>query len=544
MDWIVDFQIWLFLAGLGIFLFGMHMMEESIRILSGAAFRSLIRRYTGTRIRAILSGSISTAVLQSSSAVSLMVLAFVGAGVMNLVQAIAVMMGAKVGTTATAWLVAVFGFSFDIDTFTLPLIGIGGLGIILLAKSPKYVHISKFLVAFGFLFMGLDYMKTSVEEISSLLDPAAFSEYGILVYALVGMFLTAIMQSSSATIAIVLTLLFNNVIDFQSGAAMVVGANVGTTVTVLLGSAGGNFMKKQAALSQLLFTGTTALVALILLPVIVWLVLNGLGFRDDLILGLAFFHTLVNVMGVLVFYPLVPAVARRAQMWIPETERDLVQFIHKTDPDVEEAAFEAFRKEILNQLMYTLDFVESALNSDTRRSSRRITYAELEEYNALIFEYYSRIQSSELKESISAPLEKLLRASRNFMNAAKNIEESLDEFAAVSREPDTIHREAWKSIRERLYRMIQDGRLLEPLNEESEMSDPVAAIVEDFFEWSDRKDKEFIRMCSSTVKDPAFRKTEITFLLMLNRLVTQSCRMMVYGMRVLIEYGNTHNETT
>jgi len=238
MDLIADLQIWLLLAGLGMFLFGMHMMEESIRILSGAAFRGLIRRYTGTRIKAILSGMISTAVLQSSSAVSLMVLAFIGAGVMNLVHAIAVMMGAKVGTTATAWLVAVFGFSFDIDSFTLPLIGIGGLGIILLARSPRYVNISKFLVAFGFLFMGLDYMKTSVEELTSVIDPAVFIGYGIIVYALVGMFLTAIMQSSSATIAIVLTLLFNNVLDFESGAAMVVGAKVGTTITVLLGSIG------------------------------------------------------------------------------------------------------------------------------------------------------------------------------------------------------------------------------------------------------------------------------------------------------------------
>ena len=149
---LAEFELWLFLAGLGIFLFGMHMMEESIRVLSGAAFKSLIRRYTGTRPKAILSGMVSTAILQSSSAVSLMVLAFVGAGIMNLVQAIAVMMGTKIGTTATAWIVAVFGFQFNIDTFSLPLIGIGGLGIILLAKSPKYVNISKFLVAFGFLY--------------------------------------------------------------------------------------------------------------------------------------------------------------------------------------------------------------------------------------------------------------------------------------------------------------------------------------------------------------------------------------------------------
>jgi len=197
-----EFEIWMFLAGLGIFLFGMHMMEESIRVLSGGAFKSLIRKYTGTRLRAIFSGIFSTAVLQSSSAVSLMVLAFVGAGIMNLVQAISVMMGTKIGTTATAWIVAVFGFEFNIDSFSLPLIGIGGLGMILLAKSPRYVNISKFLVAFGFLFMGLDYMKSSVDQFSEMIDPAVFAGYGIIVFALAGMVMTAVMQSSSATIAL------------------------------------------------------------------------------------------------------------------------------------------------------------------------------------------------------------------------------------------------------------------------------------------------------------------------------------------------------
>ncbi|MGF1670021.1 MAG: Na/Pi cotransporter family protein, partial [Balneolaceae bacterium] len=262
MEILSEFELWTFLAGLGIFLFGMHMMEESIRLLSGGAFKSLIRRFTGTRPRAIFSGMTSTAILQSSSAVSLMVLAFVGAGIMSLTQAIAVMMGAKIGTTATAWIVAVFGFKMDIDAFSLPLIGIGGLGMIALARSPKYVNISKFLVAFGFLFMGLDYMKNSVDQISNMIDPAMFEGYGIVVFALVGMVLTAIMQSSSATIAIVLTMLFSGIISFASGAAMVIGANVGTTVTVLLGSIGALVSKKQAAVSLLVFTTTTAVLAL------------------------------------------------------------------------------------------------------------------------------------------------------------------------------------------------------------------------------------------------------------------------------------------
>ena len=315
---LAEFDLWLFLAGLGIFLFGMHMMEESIRILSGAAFKQLIRKYTATRLKSIFSGMVSTAILQSSSTVSLMVLAFTGAGIMNLVQAISVMMGAKIGTTATAWIVAIFGFEFNIDSFSLPMIGIGGLGIILLAKSPKYVNISRFLVAFGFLFMGLDFMKSSVDQISEFLDPAALAGYGVIVFALIGLVLTAIMQSSSATIAIVLTMLFSEVIDFRAGAAMVVGANVGTTVTVVLGALGGIHTKKQAALSQLIFTTGTAVVTLLVLPVFTWLVMTVLGFSTNVVLGLAMFHTLFNVLGVMIYYPFIPKLAAKAEQWIPE----------------------------------------------------------------------------------------------------------------------------------------------------------------------------------------------------------------------------------
>jgi phosphate:Na+ symporter len=533
MSILAEFELWKFLAGLGIFLFGMHMMEESIRVLSGAAFKSMIRRYTGTRPKAIMSGIVSTAVLQSSSAVSLMVLAFVGAGIMNLVQAIAVMMGTKVGTTATAWIVAVFGFQVNIDSFSLPMIGIGGLGIILLARSPKYVNISKFLVAFGFLFMGLDFMKTSVEDISGLIDPAAFAGYGIVVFALVGMFLTAIMQSSSATIAIVLTMLFTGVIEFQAGAAMVVGANVGTTVTVLLGSIGGTFTKKQAAVSQLVFTVGTAVVTLILLPLLIWIVLNPLGFTANLVLGLAFFHTLFNVLGVLFFYPLIPALAARAEKWIPEEHVELSRYIHKTDPEIEEAAIEAFRKEIICQLNFSLQYINNTLQRQKKKGA--IRYEDLETYNGEIFEYYSRIQSGELEEKFSKPLEELLRASRNIMNSVKNIHESEYEFTTLANEDDQVHVDAYHSIRERIQELTIAGEMFSDISDEKDL-DEMRDSVEKFFEYNEVRDREFIKMCTQAVKSPGFRKVEITFLLMLNRLITQSCRMLVYGMRTLLKY--------
>ncbi|TVR16617.1 MAG: Na/Pi cotransporter family protein [Balneolaceae bacterium] len=537
---IAGFELWVFLAGLGIFLFGMHMMEESIRLLSGGAFRSLIRKYTDTKLKAISSGIFSTAILQSSSAVSLMVLAFVGAGIMTLTQAIAVMMGTKVGTTATAWIVAVFGFKFNIDAFSLPLIGIGGLGIILLAKSPRYVNISKFMVAFGFLFMGLDYMKNSVDQLAEVIDPAMFAGYGVIVFAIVGMVMTAIMQSSSATIAIVLTMLFSGVITFSSGAAMVIGANVGTTVTVLLGSIGGIVSKKQAALSQLIFTVSTAVITLLVLPLLTWLVLDLLGFEENLVLGLALFHSIFNVIGVIVFYPFIGNLAGFAEKRIQEKQETFSKYIYRTEPSVSDAGLEALRKEISRQLRYSLLFINQTINPG--RHGKHIMYGDLVQYHGEIFEYYTRVISHEMEKPLQEKTDKMLRASRNIMNASKNIYDLRDELMILHSETDLSHQKASKSLSERLQRIVEKGK-------ELKLEDPEAAgqteDVQELHDYIESEDKVFIKMCGDMLSSKQIKKGEVSFLLMMNRVVTQSNRMLIYSMKTLLEriYDESGNST-
>lgn len=533
MEILSEFELWTFLAGLGIFLFGMHMMEESIRLLSGGAFKSLIRRFTGTRPRAIFSGMTSTAILQSSSAVSLMVLAFVGAGIMSLTQAIAVMMGAKIGTTATAWIVAVFGFKMNIDAFSLPLIGIGGLGMIALARSPKYVNISKFLVAFGFLFMGLDYMKNSVDQISEMIDPAMFEGYGIVVFALVGMVLTAIMQSSSATIAIVLTMLFSGLISFASGAAMVIGANVGTTVTVLLGSIGAMVSKKQAAVSLLVFTTTTAVLALLLLPLFSWLILFLFGFDENIVLGLALFHTLFNVLGVMLFYPVIPALAIRVEKWIPDQQITLSKYINRTHPSVTDAGIEALRKEIVRQLNYTSGYIGGLLFREQQK--KPLVYTDLERHHGAIFEYFTKLASHIENPEMAEKSDKLLRSSRNIMNAVKNLQDVKDELYTLSRDTNQKYMQAYHSLEERLRKVLQLGKKLKPEGDNSAPESAALIQTDELLDFVNRKDKSFIQQCGEIVAAPDIKKTEVTYLLMLNREVTQSMRMLLHAMKVLIE---------
>lgn len=535
------FDEWKFLAGLGIFLFGIFMMEESIKLLSGRAFKTMIRRYTGTRVKGLISGFVSTAILQSSSAVSLIVLAFVGAGLLTLVNAIAVIMGAMVGTTLTAWIVAVFGFKFKIDAFALPMIGIGGIGLIFLAASPKYVNISKLLAAFGFLFLGLDFMKTSVDQLSAALDFAILPDLGLWAYVIVGILLTAIMQSSSATIAIILTTLFSGIIGFNQGVAMVIGANVGTTVTILLGAVGGIPAKKQTAASALMFNLGTAIVVLPALPLILWLMCDIFGFRENVVLGIAFFHTLFNVIGVILFFPFVPALSRLLERLFPEKHWVLARFIINTTPRVPEAAIAALRREVFHQLFLSLRYIagiykldpgnnlEPARHSDGFWSDTPLTYEDLTRLHAEIFSFYARIQAGEIDKAETAQMELVMRSSRSVMNATRNLYELLGEIEEIGSDDNPFMIEAYRYFKNRLQRLWAIVEKVTKLFENEDLT----GILIDFFRSVENADKNFIRSCSHSVARGRIRINEVTNLLMVNRLFTQSNRMLVLSMQSL-----------
>ncbi|MEX0995261.1 MAG: Na/Pi symporter [Balneolaceae bacterium] len=535
MNMLESIDFWKFLAGLGIFLFGIYMMEESIKLLAGRAFKKLIRKTTGSRLKGILSGTFSTAVLQSSSAVSLMALAFTGAGLMSLINAIAVMMGAKIGTTMTAWIVAVFGFKFQIEAFALPIIGVGGLGLILLVNWPRYVNISKFLVAFGFLFLGLDYMKGSVEELAASIDLIALTGGGLWIWFLAGMVLTAIIQSSSTTIAIVLTFLFSEVIDFNSAASMVIGANIGTTVTVMLGSIGGVPVKKQAAVSQLILVTTTAIVTFLLLPVLVWLILEAFGFSQNLVLGLALFHTVFNVLGVALFFPWIPRLSMFVKRIIPEQVTELTRFINNTDPEIPEAAMVAVRKEIICQLDLSMTLIsriyETQRSANGRSSDRGIMYVQLERYHAEIFQYYARMLAFELDKEEAGKLERYIRASRSVMNATKNLYELHSQVDRLrSEESDFMH-----TASERLMERVQNLDALVKAILKEEIPEESKEKLENLYHSVEEDDKLFIHSCAWAISSEEMEEENITHLLMLNRIITQSLRMLVLSMQGLID---------
>lgn len=535
------FDEWKFLAGLGIFLFGIYMMEESIRLLAGRSFKGLIRRFTDTRIKGLLTGIVSTAILQSSSAVSLMVLAFVGAGLVSLVNAIAVILGSKVGTTLTVWIVAVFGFQFKIDAFALPLIGIGGLGLIFLSRSTKYVNISKLLAAFGFLFLGLDFMKTSVENLGAVIDPAFFPDLGLWVYVLAGIVLTAIMQASSATIAVVLSALFSNIIDFSQGAAMVIGANIGTTVTILLGSMGGIPAKKQTAFSSLIFTVGTSLAVWPVLPALFWVVNDVFGLAGNPVLGIAAFHTQFNIIGVLIFSPFIPVLSRLLKRLLPEKRTVLTRYILNTNAQVPEAAIPALRNEVMHQLSLCMDYIAFKYKlpgahaaeepGQEKEPAYSLSYKDLDILHAEIFAFYAKLQTYEITEQEAVQMEHIIRSSRSIMNSTQNLHELLHEIEDIGRYDQPFMVNIYQGFKDRLERLCKITKTAT----QSSVDKKLEAVLARLFDSVVNEDKQFIQSCARAISMGNIQENEVTGILMTNRLFTQSSRMFILSMQALIK---------
>ena len=246
------------LGAVGLFLYGMKVMSEGLQKAAGDRLRNILSAMTRNRFAGLLTGCAITAFIQSSSASTVMVVSFVNAGLMTLGQSMAVIFGANVGTTFTAWIIALFGFKVNISTFVLPIIGVAV--VLLLLNKSKTKSIGEFLIGFSFLFMGLDLISSYVPDLQNnpemfayLKQYASLGIRSILIFVLVGIVLTMIIQSSAATFAITLIMCSKGWITFDLACALVLGSNIGTTITPILASLSGNVAAKRASMGHLLF---------------------------------------------------------------------------------------------------------------------------------------------------------------------------------------------------------------------------------------------------------------------------------------------------
>lgn len=340
------FALWVqAFSGLGLFLFGMLFLESQIRQAAGSAFKRMVQHATGTPAKSLLTGLVATTVFQSSSVVTLMALSLVGAQLMSLGAAIAVIFGANLGTTVTAWIVALVGFKLDINLLSYLLIGFGGLGGVLASPEGRWRYHFGVMVGFGLLFLGLEGMKESFEGFSRTVDLQHFSHLNPYFFTAIGLVLTALIQSSSAAIAIAQSALYTHIIGFEAAAAFVIGANLGTTMTAVLGVIGGTPDKKRTALAHFLFNVTTGVLALILLSPMVWLI-NAVASNVDGVIRIAMFHTLFNLLGVVVWYPFIGPLEQFLLRFFKKEPVRVTVLIHNVPVAVPDLALEALEKEV------------------------------------------------------------------------------------------------------------------------------------------------------------------------------------------------------
>jgi len=359
------------IGGLGLFIYGMRVMSDALRRCAGDRMRSVVRALTRNIVVAALVGAGMTCLIQSSSATTVMVVGFVNAGLMSLPQAIAVALGANVGTTITAWMVSGIGV-LKITNYALPAIGIGLVAS--MAGKRHWKDWGMVLLGFGLLFFGLDLMKTALEPLGS--SPGATELMcrlagNPLTGVLVGTLMTVVIQSSSATIAVTQLLAFQGILPFQSALYLVLGDNIGTTVTAQIASVGTNIQAKRAARAHLM---CKILDALILLP-FVWsgvyarfieFIVPGELSSDTAMVHLAAAHTVFNVVGLFVFLPLVGRLTRLVTRLVPG-EATVVpvepQYLEEHLLDTPPIALEQARREVVRMIELAASATRDAGNA-------------------------------------------------------------------------------------------------------------------------------------------------------------------------------------
>lgn len=356
-------------AGVAIFLFGMLMLEDGFKLFSGGALERLLERATGSTPRAISFGIISTTLLQSSSLVSVITISFLSAGLISLIGGVGIIFGANIGTTTGAWLVAGLGLKINIAAYAMPMIA---LSIILVFQKSKPLRgIGYALAGLGFLFLGIHHMKEGFDAFKDQIDLTRFALTGLLglfVYSLIGTTATVIMQSSHATMVLILTALAAGQISYENALALAIGANIGTTITAIISAFGANFQGKRLALAHLIFNMATAIVALVFIAPLrdsVDWISDAVGIAPgDYAMKLAVFHTIFNVLGVALMLPFLTRLIAFLELRITEPVPDVSRprYLNEAVDEFPQTLEIALRKEVLHLYENAIELILHGLN--------------------------------------------------------------------------------------------------------------------------------------------------------------------------------------
>lgn len=415
--WTVILTFSTLIGGLGIFLLAISLISDGLKLAAGDKLKAILERWTTTRLRAVGSGFLVTAIVQSSSAVTVAIIGFVNAGLLSLGQALGVVYGANVGTTMTGWIVAAVGFSFRIDALALPMIGLG-MFVRMLRPRTRLGDLGAAVAGFGLVFIAIDLMQGGFETFAAGVDLSGIGDAGIgglVLYVLLGMLMTVLTQSSSAAIAITLTAASGGVLPIDAAAATVIGANVGTTSTAALAAIGATANARRVAAAHVIFNFVTGAVALVTLPLMLWGVRateSVLGLEDIPAATLALFHTVFNLLGVALMWPLTTTLSQfLMRRFTTQAElRSRPQYIDANVLQTPVLAMEALNLELVRTAALTRDLAGQALSAEARPGrERQADRVGLEALCGQIVDFIPKIDTARLPDPLKGNMPKALR---------------------------------------------------------------------------------------------------------------------------------------
>ncbi len=538
-------DFWKLLAGLGLFLYGMFHLEDTMKQIQGRPFKLFLQKNTQNKVKAIFSGLTITAILQSSSIVNLMVLSFVGAGVLSMPNAMSVVLGANIGGTFNSWLVALIGFSVNLNLFTLPFIGIGGIAMILVNKQKLFFKFAQLTLGLGLLFLGLQFMKESMNQLLSNFNFTPYLSYPLIVFVLFGFIITAIIQTSSATVVLVLTAIYTKVLPIETGVAVVLGAELGTTIKLALGSIGGIASKKRVALGNIIFNFITSLFGFIFLIPIIKILRDRFGISDPIFILVAF-QTFINIIGVIVIYFFIDSFVRFLEARFTKNQTVVTFYLQHASLELPETAVELLEKEVglciyhiilLNMQVFQLTpdandegkFAKYILDKKINLDKLSITerYLLVKETSGKIISFYSKFLDQPIKKEQLLRINQLMAALRNAMYAAKGMKDIHADSIEFSNSINNIKFGTFQSLQNNL--SIFFGSLINAFNIKDQ--ETCFKELKSLYEKTQQEFEKSINLSYQNAGDAIIKEKDISTLFNLNRALFSSCKAILLAIK-------------
>ena len=487
-------------AGVAIFLFGMITLEEGFKVFSGGTLEKILQKSTDKLHKSITFGFVATAIMQSSSLVSVLTISFIGAGLIGLAQGIGIILGANIGTTTGAWLMAGFGLKVKISAYAMPMLV---FGIILIFQKVKALKgIGYILAGLGFLFLGIHYMKEGFEAFKDSVDLASFSVEGfkgLIIFIGIGILATVVMQSSHATIVLILAALSVGQITYENALALTIGANIGTTITAVIGSLSSNIDGKRLAAAHFIFNIMTAIIAIIFIDQImsiVAIISDSLGISsDNHTLRLAVFDSFFKIMGVIIFIPFVNTLVNFLQKTIKSSkknlkglQKDTARYLNNSVLELPTTAMASIKRETNHLYENAFEIIAHGINIkrsnilsdmpiqqvvEEKYSKKKVDIDDF--YNKKIKSIYGEIidfsakaQSSMSPDDINQ-LYKLKLANKDIVDAVKNTKHLQKNLVLYSNHTNKYIQEQYTSMRKDLVVLLRSINIISKTKEEEEI---------------------------------------------------------------------------